>query len=99
MSLKKDPVDEADFWFDWGSDAIDPLDRFLPAGEVIAGAVVSVPVGLTYVEDDFTSKVVRVRISGGDVGEKFVLGCTITTSNGEVFKQEQKLEIKERISS
>lgn len=98
---KKDPDDTADFWFDWGSDDItDPKDRFLPAGLTISGAVVDVPTGLTHVEDDFTSKVVRVRVSGGGaVGQKYDIGCLITVSDGQVFEQTQRLEIKERKST
>jgi hypothetical protein len=99
VTWKKDPDDIEDFWFDWGSDEIAKEDRFLPAGLTIASAVVDVPTGLTHVLDDFTSKVVRVRVSGGGaVGQKYDIGCLITTSDGQVFEQTQRLEIKERKS-
>lgn len=96
---KKDPTDVMDFWFDWGSDAQAVGDRFLTADESIINAFVTVPVGLGNEDSDFTDKVVRVRLSGGEVGDKFDIDCDIVTSDGQTFSMTKKLQIKERIYS
>lgn len=92
----KDPNDIADYWFDWGSTGIvDPTKRFLPEGETIADATVTVATGLTKVESDFTDKTVRVRLSGGTAGS-YDIDCLITTSLGQEFESTKGLRVAER---
>lgn len=92
----KDPNDIADYWFDWGSEAIvDPTKRFLPNGETISAATVTVATGLTKVEDEFTDKTVRVRLSGGTVGS-YDINCLITTNFGQEFESTKGLKVAER---
>lgn len=85
----KDPSDIADYWFDWTD--------FLPADENITDADVTVPAGLESVTQDFTEKVVRVRLSGGTVDTDYPIDCLITTDAGEVFESTKTLSVKERI--
>jgi hypothetical protein len=91
----KDPNDIADYWFDWGSDAQPVKERFLPAGETITAATVTVPDGLTKVESDFTNKTVRVRLSFGAVG-LYEVTCLITTSAGQEFEMTSILQVADR---
>jgi hypothetical protein len=85
----KDKDDVADYWFDWTG--------FLQLDETIVTATVSVPDGLLKMVDDHTDKTVRVRLSGGDDGELYDIGCLITTSAGETFDVTKTLKIQERI--
>jgi hypothetical protein len=83
----KDPNDIADYWFDWS--------EFLIESENITAATVTVPAGLTGVAQDFTDKVVRIRLSGGAIG-KYAVDCLITTDAGQKFEITKTLEVKER---
>lgn len=83
----KDPNDIADYWFDWS--------QFLIESENITAATVTVPAGLTGVAQDFTDKVVRIRLSGGTLG-KYAVDCLITTDAGQKFEITKTLEVKER---
>ena len=93
----KDPNDVADHYFDWGSTDLKSEDRFLPDLETITAATVTVPAGLTNEGDDFTDKVVRVRLSGGTAGTSYSIDCLITTSTGQQFEVTRTLQVKERI--
>lgn len=98
-ALKKDPADDLDFWFDWGSDDQELEDRWLPADEIIIDATVTTPEIVEQEDSDFTDKVVRVRVSGGALGQKGVLICDIVTNRGQMFRMKKPLEIKERIQT
>jgi len=107
----KDPNDVADYWFDWGSDAIDEEDRFLPAEESITTSVLEVPAEadqpvpdpdsgyeiLTKVDESNTEKVVRIRVAGGIAPENYPITNTITTVTGQIFEQTKILPVRERI--
>lgn len=84
----KDPEDIADYWFDWSA--------FLDTTETITAATVVVPTGLTSLVNDFTDKTVRVRLSGGTVGDKYPIDCLITTDGGQEFDITKTLTVKER---
>lgn len=98
-ALKKDPGDVIDFWFDWGSDEQALEDRWLPADENITAATVTTPDIVVQEDSDFTDKVVRVRVSGGELGEKGEIKCDIMTNHGQTFYMAKILQIKERIQT
>lgn len=83
----KDPNDVADYWFDWTG--------FLPDTENVTAATVTVSDGLTKVSESFEDKRVRVRLSGGTVGN-YPIDCLITTDAGQTFEITKTLEVKER---
>ena len=103
----KDPNDIVDYWIDWGSTDLAESDRFLPDTVNIATALVTVedegdqptPVSpfdfLTIVSQSFTTKKVRVRLSGGIVGG-YPVNCLITTSDTQQFEITKTLQVKER---
>lgn len=107
----KDPADTADYWFDWGSDLLAAADRFLPDELTIADALVTIPAEedqpdppetspydyLTKVAWSFTTKAVRVRLSGGIDATTYNIDCLITLSDGQIFELTKKLPVKERI--
>ena len=85
----KDPGDVADYWFDWST--------FLPAAESISSASVTVPFGITSVVSDFTSRAVRVRLSGGQAGTSYPILCSISTDSGESFEITKSLTVQGRV--
>jgi hypothetical protein len=90
----KDPADIADYFFDW--------TEFLPEGEIITEATVTVPTGVIGVIDDIdpdTSRIVRVRLSGGTADENYPIDCLITTDAGQAFEMTSVLKVKERIKT
>ena len=69
----KDPDATLDYEWDW-----EPwLD-----GDTIASVTVSVPTGLTSSGHTNTTKVVKIWLSGGTVGERYQVSCKITTALG-----------------
>lgn len=96
----KDPGDTADYWIDWGSDSLPPERRFLPAGETITDAEVTVPDGsdLVLVDSSFdpATKKVQLRVSGGTAARHYGVGCVITTNTGRVFTITKPLTVQER---
>ncbi len=94
----KDPTDDADYWFDWGSDVIPELSRFLGPTVNITSHTIDMPVGsLTSIGDSHTTKVVRVRFHGGTAGQNYPVTCGITTSTGETFEVTAILKVRERV--
>lgn len=94
----KDPADLADYWFDWGSTSVPAGSRFLPDDEDIVVHEVTVPVGITLVADDHTTKLVRCRLQGGTADADYPITCKITTDTGQVFEQTKTLQVRERAS-
>lgn len=95
----------ADYWFDWGSDALDPDDRFLPADATIVAHSITVnpseglgDATLTSISDSRDTKTVRWRASGGIDGQGYPVDCVITTDDGQIFEQTKVLQVEERKS-
>lgn len=84
----KDPADTADYWYYWG--------WFLPANSVIVSADVTVPAGLTKVDQEIIGKKVRVRLSGGTLGVTYAIPCVVTLDTDEEFPVIALLPIAER---
>jgi hypothetical protein len=95
-----DPNDIRDYWFDWGSDALDPLERFLPDSVDIASSTVTVSAGITKVSDaiEADNKRVRVRLSNPVSTGAYDVTNLITVSTGEQFEDTKTLTVKERTS-
>jgi hypothetical protein len=86
----KSPADVADYYIDWS--------EFLSSTESITSASVTAPAGITAVENSFTSKVVRIRLSGGTAGTTYSIVCTVTTTNSETFSVTKPLLVETRVA-
>lgn len=86
----KDPVSELVHGFNWN----DWLDQ----GETITGqpAVIARPAGLTISEVSQADGVVSYRVSGGSIGQSYIVSCQITTSLGRTEKRSARYPIGER---
>ena len=51
---------------------------------------------LTIVQPTNTPTVATVRITGGNVGQKYKIGCRVTTSDGLVYERSIFLTIREQ---
>jgi len=71
--FRKDPSDKEDYeilWADWlGTDTI-------------TASIWDVPAGITKVDDDFTTTSTTITLSGGDLGQDYVITNHITTAAG-----------------
>jgi hypothetical protein len=86
----KSPADVADYYIDWS--------EFLSSTESITSASVTAPAGITAVENSFTDKVVRIRLSGGTAGTTYAIVCTVTTTNSETFSVTKPLLVEQRVA-
>lgn len=87
----KDPAASLPYALDWSS----WLSQL--SGETIGSVVWTVPTGLTLVSQSATTTVATVRLSGGTAGERYVIGCQITTApTGYVDERSIVLYCKER---
>lgn len=67
--------DTLDYVFDWVT------YNWLDTGELITGSVWSASTGITVVTSSNTTTTTTIWVSGGTVGETYVLTNTITTDN------------------
>lgn len=71
----KDPTANLDYGFNWSS--------WLQTGETITTATVTVPTGITLAQSaQIVSGVVVFWLSGGAVGNSYLIECEVTTSQG-----------------
>ena len=83
----QDPNDRLDYTMDWSAemtalaDTIDQSEWFPP-------------VGLTATGDFFTDTAATVFLSGGVVGETYIVSNRITTVGGRVIERSIKLKLK-----
>lgn len=92
-SISKDPAELLDYkrsWANW-------LSRN-PAGEPDAIVSVSwtVQVGLTTVSTTFDGVSATIRLSGGVLGETYIVSCTVTTSGGRTGKRSFLIHMEAR---
>jgi hypothetical protein len=52
--------------------------------------------GLTLIQPTSTGTVSTIRISGGNVGTKYKIGCRVTTADGLVYERSVYLTIREQ---
>ena len=88
---RKDPADTVDLWFNWA--------YFLPPGVTITAATVTVPGGITKLNDEFTDTAVRLRVSGGTLDTVYPITCLIVVDTAETFQMIGNLKVSERRSS
>lgn len=85
----KDPAAVLDHGMDWS----DELDD----GETIsAQSVVPAPAGLTIAAVNAANGIVSWRVSGGSVGQEYIVTCRITTSSGRVLELSVRYRVGER---
>lgn len=51
---------------------------------------------LTFIQPTNTTTVATVRISGGNVGQRYKISCRITTADGLVYERSINLTIREQ---
>lgn len=80
-------LDHAIDWGDW-----------LDEGETITEVptVVPSPAGLTIADIDEVLGLVTWRVSGGDLGQDYIVTCRITTSAGRIDERSLRYRVRER---
>lgn len=84
----KDPDDVLDYSLDWTS--------WLDEGDTVASVVWDVPEPLVEGAASEEDGVTTVFISGGEHGEKYIVGCRITTTGGRTRDQSVELRVRTR---
>lgn len=84
----KDPDSKLDYGFDWSS--------WLATGETILTSTWTVETGLTKVSDSNSTTATTIWVTGGTVGESYVITNHITTSDGREDDRSHVLKIKDR---
>lgn len=89
----KDPDAILDYAFDWNNE---DKGQWLQTGETISSHTVTVETGLTKDSDSETGGIVTVWLSGGALGESYLVGCKIITNLGRTDERSAKIIINER---
>jgi len=84
----KDPDAILDYIFDW--------EDWLEDGEFISSYVITIPDGLTQVNDGKSGYKVTVWLSGGTAGTDYTVSCKIVTSGGRTEERSIVLRVVER---
>ena len=82
----KDGGDDLDFYLDWSD--------ILPAGDVIASSVWTVPSGLTSHDEAFTDTTTVIWLAGGTEGTQYSLTNVVTTAAGRIIERDVILKVK-----
>jgi hypothetical protein len=85
----KDPEAVLDYGFDWGT-------SWLASGETLIASAWTVPAGLTKDSSAFTTAIALVWLSGGTLGEVYIVTNHITTSDGREEDRSHVIMIKDR---
>lgn len=85
----KDPAEKLDYQFDWaaylGSDTITGTPTWT-----------SSPSGLTHVATSNTTTTTTIRLSGGVVGQEYIVTCHIVTVSGQEAERSFRLKVVDR---
>lgn len=84
----KDPDAVLDYVFDWSS--------WLSAGETISTATFTVETGLTKDSESNTSTTAKVWLSGGTVGERYMITSRVTTNQGRTDDRSAVVRVADR---
>lgn len=85
-TFEKDPTDEDFFTLGWSN----------VIGEAtIQAAEWDVPDGLTFVDDDFSDTTTTVKLSEGEAGTKYMVPCTVETSDNRVLQRSMIIKVLE----
>lgn len=89
--IPKSPFAELDYGEDWSA---------WLAGETLATSLWIVPAGITNDDDSFTSTTAFIRLSGGTVGQEYVLVNQITTApSGQADERILVIEVRDLTSA
>lgn len=97
MSLRwpsKDPDEVLDYKLDWLGTSADPGPLF-GLSDAIANSLWVLPAGISKESDTFDDGSVTIWLSGGTVGETYLILNRITTDDGRVFDQTVKIKMKD----
>ena len=84
----KDPDEVLDFVWDWSS--------WLATGETISTATVTAPTGITLDSSTNSTTTVTAWLSGGTVGQTYLLDCKIVTSSARTADRDIYIRVTER---
>ena len=94
----KDPVDVANYWYDWSGFLAPGVDIVSELVEQSTSEIYAdIPIEIDVIETDFIGDQVRAKFSGGTSGISYPMDCTITTSDDQIFQQTVWLPVKERV--
>lgn len=85
---EKDPDAKLDYALDWSA--------WLPEGDSITVAQWTVPDGLDQSDDTIDGTKTTVWLSGGQLGERHVVTCRVTTAQGRIDDRSISLHITDR---
>lgn len=83
----KDPQETLDYAVDW--------TRWLLT-DVIVGSTWTVPAGITMSSETETAKVATIWLSGGTLGEDYVIVNQITTAAGRISERSMTISIRSK---
>jgi hypothetical protein len=89
----KDPQAKLNYGFDWDGESPGP---WLATGATISTSTWTVPAAITKVSDPKTTTTTTIVLSGGTVGEKYVLTNHIVASDAQEDDRSMQVEIRER---
>ena len=100
FTVDKDPQAELDYTWDWraltnGNDTSPDATDWLESGETITSHTVTAESGLTVDSSSLTdsSTSVTAWLSGGTVGQHYLVVCHIETSNATSRKDDRTLKV------
>ena len=79
---------------DYGLNYDPASEPYLESGETIISSSWDVPSGITNVADSFDDTTTTIWLSGGTVGETYVLTNTVVTASGYARTVERSIAIK-----
>jgi len=88
QTFRKDPDATLDYGFDWSD--------WLASGETITASTWTVPTGITEGANSRDDTSVKIWLSGGTVGESYVISCKIVTSDDRTDERSLTIMVEER---
>jgi hypothetical protein len=92
----KDPAAVLDYAVDWRNPEPGEARGYLDDDETITAHEVTVDDGITKDSDSETDGVVTIWLSGGAAGQRYTIGCKITTSAGRIDERSFEVDVKQR---
>lgn len=77
-NFQKTATAKRDYSIDWSTNA---------ASDAITAVTWSVPVGITNVASSYSGSVATIRLSGGTIGQTYLISCTATRQSGQIDKR------------
>lgn len=92
-SFLKDPNAVLNYMVDWADEEKGP---WLATGEEISTSTWIVPAGITKTDESDTTTTATIWLSGGTVGESYLLTNRITTNQGRIDDRSFRIYVRER---